>query len=196
MKIGEAKQICYANHTKLFDRMRSLSKRKEEADAQYRITGKDSFSKEAATLELSLNDTKKAYEENQKVIEEVMDQWTATFNAGVSEQQGEAMAKYAEDLGKIMTVFRRLAHGDIVPQGDERRLMEYDEKMYQAAKNLQMMAQMAEKERKRHKSLWDDDEAKETPADPMETADNNEYAGEVSDIAVPEAEAAADGLVE
>ncbi len=186
MKIGEAKQICYANHTKLFDQMRSLSKRKEEADAQYRITGKDSFSKEAATLELSLNDTKKAYEENQKVIEEVMDQWTATFNAEVSRQQGEAMAEYAEDLGKIMTVFRRLAHGDIVPQGDERRLMEYDEKMYQAAKNLQMMAQMAEKERKRHRSLWDDDETKETPADPVETADNTEYAGDVPDIEIAE----------
>jgi len=43
------------------------------------------------------------------------------------------MEEEAVNLGKIMTVFRRLSRGDIVPQSDERRLMEYDSKMYTTA---------------------------------------------------------------
>ena len=43
-----------------------------------------------------------------------------------------------------MTVYRNMAKGDIVPPGDERRLMEYDKDMYQFAKTAQMMAQEAQ----------------------------------------------------
>ena len=34
--------------------------------------------------------------------------------------------------------------------------MEYDGKMYQVAKNMQMIAQQTEKERKNYKTLWED----------------------------------------
>ena len=95
------------------------------------------------------------------------------------------MKEIAADMGKIMTVFRRLAHGDTVPQTDEKKLMEYDDKMYQMAKNMQMLAQQMEKERKKHKSLWEDEE-KEAPDDPTEIADNTEYAGELPDIEIPD----------
>ena len=68
----------------------------------------------------------------------------------------EAEKKHAEDQAKAMTVYRNMAKGDIVPPGDERRLMEYDKDMYQFAKTAQMMAQVAE--RKKHKSEWDEEE--------------------------------------
>ena len=185
MKIGEAKPIYYANRKELVDQMRSLSKQKEEADKKYKLTGESAFSEQAATLEISLDVTKQAFEENQKVIDSLMEQWANISNMESSKQQGEAMKEIAADMGKIMTVFRRLAHGDIVPQTDEKKLMEYDDKMYQMAKNMQMLAQQMEKERKKHKSLWEDEE-KEAPDDPTEIADNTEYAGELPDIEIPD----------
>ena len=185
MKIGEAKPIYYANRKELVDQMRSLSKQKEEADKKYKLTGESAFSEQAATLEISLDATKQAFEENQKVIDSLMEQWANISNMESSKQQGEAMKEIAADMGKIMTVFRRLAHGDTVPQTDEKKLMEYDDKMYQMAKNMQMLAQQMEKERKKHKSLWEDEE-KEAPDDPTEIADNTEYAGELPEIEIPD----------
>ena len=185
MKIGEAKPIYYANRKELVDQMRSLSKQKEEVDKKYKLTGESAFSEQAATLEISLDATKQAFEENQKVIDSLMEQWANISNMESSKQQGEAMKEIAADMGKIMTVFRRLAHGDTVPQTDEKKLMEYDDKMYQMAKNMQMLAQQMEKERKKHKSLWEDEE-KEAPDDPTEIADNTEYAGELPDIEIPD----------
>ena len=185
MKIGEAKPIYYANRKELVDQMRSLSKQKEEADKKYKLTGESAFSEQAATLEISLDATKQAFEENQKVIDSLMEQWANISNMESSKQQGEAMKEIAADMGKIMTVFRRLAHGDTVPQTDEKKLMEYDDKMYQMAKNMQMLAQQMEKERKKHKSLWEDEE-KEAPDDPTEIADNTEYAGELPDLEIPD----------
>ena len=68
MKIKDAKPIYYANRKELVDQMRSLTKQKEEAEKKYSLTGESRFSEEAATLELSLNATTKAFEDNQKVV--------------------------------------------------------------------------------------------------------------------------------
>ena len=57
--------------------------------------------------------------------------------------------------------------------------------MYQMAKNMQLQAMQMDKKHKKHKSLWEEEE-KETPEDPMEVADNTEYAGELPDIEIPE----------
>ena len=185
MKIKDAKPIYYANRKELVDQMRSLTKQKEEAEKKYSLTGESRFSEEAATLELSLNATTKAFEDNQKVIDSIMEQWCNVSNMETSKQQGEAMKEYAADMGKIMMVFRRLANGDIVPRTDEKKLMEYDDKMYQMAKNMQLQAMQMDKKHKKHKSLWEEEE-KEAPEDPMEVADNTEYGGELPDIEIPE----------
>ena len=186
MKIGDAKPIYYANRKELVEQMRSLSKQKEEAEKKYKAIGDGTFSEQAATLELSLNATTKAFEENQKVIDSIMDQCVAVANMESAKQQGEAMEKYAEDVGKIMTVFRRMANGDIVPQTDEKKLLEYDDKMYQMAKNMQTMAMQMKKERKKYKSLWEEEEEKQNNPDPMDVADNTEFSGELPDIEIPD----------
>ena len=193
MKIGEAKPIYYSKRKDLVDQIRTLSQQKTDAEKNYRLTGDSKFSEQAATLELSIDATNKAFEENQKVIDSLMEQEVAIMNMESSKQQGEAMKKVVENLGKIMTVFRRMAKGDIVPSTDEKKLQEYDDKMYQAAKSMQLMAQQLEKERKKHKSLWEDEEKTENP-DPQEIAENTEYSGNLPDIEVPDkASANADG---
>ncbi len=185
MKISEVRPTYYQNRRELVDQIRDLHKQKEKAEATYRITGDAKFSEQAASLELSINDTQKAFEENQAVLDSIAEQHAAIWNMEVSKQQGDAMKEEMENLGKIMTVFRRLAHGDTVPLSDEKKLAEYDEKMYTMAKNMQAMAQQLEKEHEKHKSLWEDEEKKEYP-DPGEVADNSEYTGPLPDIAIPE----------
>ena len=185
MKIAEAQPIYCGNRKKLVDQMRTLYAQKKDAEQKYRLTGDTKFSEEAATLELSLQETNEAFEKNQKVVDSLMEQWCAVSNMESAKQAGEAMEKSAADMGKVIMVFRRLANGDIVPQTDEKKLMEYDFKMYQVAKNMQMMAQQAEKERKKHKSLWEDEE-EITSEDPTEIADNTEYSGTLPDIEIPD----------
>ena len=185
MKIAEAQPIYYANRKKLVEQTRTLYAQKKDAEQKYRLTGDTKFSEEAATLELSLQETNEAFEKNQKVVDSLMEQWCAVSNMESAKQAGEAMEKSAADMGKVIMVFRRLANGDIVPQTDEKKLMEYDFKMYQVAKNMQMMAQQAEKERKKHKSLWEDEE-ETTPEDPTEIADNTEYSGTLPEIEIPD----------
>ncbi|MCR5619348.1 MAG: hypothetical protein K6F65_04550 [Lachnospiraceae bacterium] len=185
MKICEVRPTYYQNRRELVDQLRSLSGQKEKAENAYRITGDSKFADDAAILELSINENKKVFEENQAVLDSIAEQHTAIMNMEVSKQQGDAMKEEMENMGKIMTVFRRLCNGDIVPLSDEKKLAEYDEKMYSMAKNMQAMAQQLEKEREKHDSLWEDEEKKEYP-DAMEVADNSEYAGPLPDIKIPE----------
>ena len=70
--------------------------------------------------------------------------------------QNAASEKYAKDQAKIMSVFRAMAKGDIVPASDEKKLMEYSSELYQSAKMAQAMALQAE--RREHKSQWDEKE--------------------------------------
>ena len=91
MKIGEAKPQYYANRSQLVDQLRELSKRKEAAEAKFRITGEKSFSDEAASFELSIDATNKAFEENQRVLDSLVEQEVAIANMETSRQQGDAM---------------------------------------------------------------------------------------------------------
>ena len=189
MKISEARQIYAANRSVLAEQKQALTKQRDEALRKYEITGDSAFSEKAATLELSLEATEEAFMENQKVLDSLAQQWVLVANAESTRQQSEASEKAISDMSKVMTVFRRLAKGDIVPQSDEKRLMEYNFKMYQMAKNMQAIAQqMQEKERKKHKSLWkEEEESAVAECDPHETADNAEYAGVLPDIEIPPA---------
>lgn len=75
--------------------------------------------------------------------------------------QEEAQKKFLRDQMKAIEVFRSMSHGDIVPHIDESRLMNFDPKLYQAAKMAQTLAQMAEEEAEKKKSEWDEKEEKE-----------------------------------
>ncbi|MCR5391096.1 MAG: hypothetical protein K6E77_10130 [Lachnospiraceae bacterium] len=111
---------------------------------------------------VELSEEAKAMEEKlREQREKYTDYVVGVQNMNSAEQQGDAMEEYAEDMGKIMMVFRRMANGDIVPRSDERRLMEYDDKMYQVAKNMQARELLEKKKHKEYDSLWEEKEEKE-----------------------------------
>ena len=75
--------------------------------------------------------------------------------------QEEGMKQFMKDQAKALAVFRSMSNGDVVPSSDEKKLMEYDDKLYQAAKMAQAMAQRMKKEIEKKKSEWDEKEKAE-----------------------------------
>ena len=173
MKIDEARKLYSSQIKSYHDQQKVLSKQKKELEHKINITpnGKNVYANEAAVLELTMKAVDEKQTEYKDYMEKLLEQWSATANMVSSEQQGDAMEEYAEDLGKIMEVARRIMKGDIVPGSDEKKLMEHSMELYQAAKNIGAMVR--QKERKEHDSLWEDEEKTEYE-DPMEVANNTE----------------------
>lgn len=104
-------------------------------------------------------------EAQKQLVKDRMDYGQAlSLNAQMaSAASGEEASKQAnDDMAKIWKVFRSLCKGDYVPASDERKLLEYDDKMYQMAKNAQMIA--INNKRKKKKSEWDEEEEKQKKA--------------------------------
>ena len=75
------------------------------------------------------------------------------------EEQREAnkkSAKTAQDFAKVMEIARRIANGDRVPGTDEKKLMEYNSDLYQAAKAAAIVS-ANKKEHKEYDSLFKDE---------------------------------------
>ena len=172
MKIEEARQLYSMQIKSYREQQTVLYKQKQELEKKINTTpdGKNVYANEAAVLELTIEAVDEKQNEYQDYMNKLMEQWAATANMVSSEQQGDAMEEYVEDLGKIMEVARRLMKGGIVPAADEKKLMEYSMEMYQAAKNIGAMA----KEKEEYDSLWEDEEEKKEYDDPGEVADNTE----------------------
>ena len=184
MKIGEARQI-YSAQIKEFQQQKiSLAKQKKDLEHKMNILpdGKEEYANEAATLELSYNAVSEKYDEYRNFMEKIMEQHMLLFNAEATKQQGEAMEEYALDQVKLMEVARRIGRGDIVPASDEQKLMEYSMELYMSAKNLAMLNELQDKDRKKHDSLWDDDEEKPDNPDPMDVANDGTLQGAAPEI--------------
>ena len=72
------------------------------------------------------------------------------------QEQNEASKENGNQMGKIFTIFRRIANGDRVPPKDEEKLREYSSELYQAAKTLGSLAK--NKEPKDYDSVDEEDE--------------------------------------
>ena len=179
MKISEAQSIYRAYRQELVNQTRTLIKQRDEAQKKFETTGLAQFSEQAATLQLSLEATREKFDENQKVLDDLAEQHAAIWNAEVSKQQADAMQDMGIELSKIMTVARRMSNGDEVPYTDEKKLLEYSNELYQAAKSAQMMHQMEEHEK--YDSLWGEEEEPEE-YDPQGKADNAEVQIALPDI--------------
>lgn len=183
MKISEAQTIYRAYRQDLIDQTKDLIKQRDAAQKQYQATGDDAFGEQAATLQLSIDATKKKFDENQKVLDSLTEQYAAVWNAEVARQQSDPETGMAAEMTKLMTVARRIANGDIVPYSDEKKLMEYSPDLYQAVKSAQMLHMM--EEHKKYDSLWDDEEDPSKKYDPEGKAENAHAQGDLPDI--PEA---------
>lgn len=165
MKIGEA-QSTYSSQIRAYNTARNeLYAKKEELNNRINSTpnGAVVYQNEAATLELQYEAVDQKRQEYQDYMDKLLEQKTAVWNMEVGKQQADAMADSAKEQSKVMEVARRIMHGDKVPAKDEKKLMEYDYKMYSMAKNAAAMLEL-QKKSKEHKSLWDDDEGpKDTP---------------------------------
>lgn len=183
MKISEAQNRYQAQRQALLDQTRKLNRQREEAQRKFEATGSAAFSEEAATLQLSADTLREKIEENQKILDQLAEQHALAWNAEVTRQQADAGNEMAEEYAKLMTVAMRISRGDIVPYKDEKKLLEAYPDLYQAAKSAQMLHQMDEK-RKKHKSLWEDEDDRTDAAeyDPQGKADNAEFIGELPEI--------------
>lgn len=178
MKISEARQLYNTQIKAYQEQHTALIKQKQELEHRMNSSEDDKiiYANEAATLELTMKAVEEKQTEYQNYMDKLLQQWTATENLVSSRQQGEAMEKYVEDIGKIMEVARRLMKGSVVPARDEKKLMEYSMELYQAAKNIGAMAKQKEKEE--YDSLWDEEEEDRVIEKPAETADNMEVSVE------------------
>ena len=174
MKIGEARRIYNTQIRAYQEQKVALSKQKKELESKMNSVpdGKTVYANEAAVLELTIKAEDEKQTEYQDYMDKLLAQWNAKANMVSAEQQGDAMEEYVENIGKIMEVARRLMKGAVVPAKDEQKLMEYSMEMYQAAKNMGMLAKQKEKEE--YDSLWDDEEEEKVYDDPSEVADNTE----------------------
>lgn len=179
MKISEAQSIYRAYRQDLINQTKSLIKQRDEAQKKFETTGSTQFSEQAATLQLSIEATQEKFDENQKVLDSLTEQYAAVWNAEVSKQQADAMQDMGIELSKIMTVARRMSNGDEVPYTDEKKLLEYSNELYQAAKSAQMIHQMEEHEK--YDSLWGEEEEPEE-YDPQGKAENAEVQIALPDI--------------
>jgi len=110
---------------------------------------------EGSELILTEASRKQLMKDRQKYGEMLM----AEANMAAEKTQIAAKEKQAIDEAKIMAVVRAMTKGDIVPPSDEKKVMEYDGELYQAAKMAQTIAIQAE--RHKRKSLWDEEEEAE-----------------------------------
>ncbi len=173
MKIEEARKTYNVQLKSYYSQKLNLSKKKQELDEKIKTTenGAAIYKDEAAVLELQYNAVSEKYEEYHAYMDKLLEQWAVEFDKVAGKQQAEAAGDAAAEMGKILVIARRIMHGDTVPPQDEKKLMDFDDKLYQMAKSAGAMAKYRDK--KKHDSLWDDEEKKEQ-LDAMEEANNQE----------------------
>ena len=147
MKIQDAKKAYAAQMDTLWTRKRDLS----QALKNCQQGGAPNVDRVEISRELSAVDAQ--YNEAQGVMESIIERETAIHNAEVAKQQGNALSKAAEEMGKMLEIYHRIASGGQVPPEDEQRLMEYNHKLYMAAKTAAMLQ---EGDREKYDSLFED----------------------------------------
>lgn len=180
MKLGEVIPKYREYRQVLVDQTRRLAKQRDEVQKKFELTGDKKFEEETATLQLSVEASDEEFKKNQKVLDGLMEQYTAAWNAEVARQQSDPETGYAATMGKIMTTAMRMSRGDNVPYSDEKKLQEANDKLYAAAKQAQaMMKQMKNHKAKDYDSLWDEEGGE---YDPEAAAENAEATGELPEI--------------
>lgn len=72
-----------------------------------------------------------------------------------AKESAKAAGEGMNELAKIIEISRRISNGDKVPPSDEKKLMEYDSGLYQAAKAAAMLH--ADEKHKKYDSLFEEE---------------------------------------
>lgn len=182
MKLGDAISKYRDYRQQLCERQKLLTKKLKDAQTNAEMTGDCMWNEQAATLELSLSENKKLFEENQKVLDGLIEQRVAAFNMEVAKQQADAQGGMYEDLAKIMTTVARMCAGDKVPPSDEKKVMEYDQDMYMAAKQAQAAMASIKERQKEYDTLWEEGDNETKEHNPEDVANNTEAMGDLPEI--------------
>lgn len=108
-----------------------------------------------ASLSIS-DESRKKYEKERQ--EKELAQYGERLQEQMQEQKEAAdrEAEAFEDMGKLMEIARRIANGDRVPAEDEKKLMEFNADLYQAAKAAAIVN--ADKKHKDYDSMFEEEE--------------------------------------
>lgn len=183
MKIGEA-QKAYRQQLSLLRGQKSDFVRQREENRKKMEEARKKSGEQGVTFELSeaylerekelqekIDELSGQIKNNEKTLDDLIEQEVGIFNSVVAEQQGDAMREYGEEMAKCLEIARRISRGDHVPAQDEKKLMEFNMEIYQMAK--EMAAMNMEGKHKEWDSLWGEEEEKEYD-DPFEASRNAE----------------------
>ena len=170
MRIEDAKKAYSAHLDTLREKKNTLTGLLKENESA--IGSSPDFDRVEISRELSEID--KEYEAAQKVMDDILKTENIIYTTTSAIQQGEAAAEGAQELGKVLAIYRRIASGAKVPSRDEQKLMEFSHELYFAAKAAAMLNQDEDKE---YDSLWKDEKRSTEPEkDPEEVASDAQIA--------------------
>lgn len=179
MKLGEAIPNYQAYRNELQDKKTSIYKQYKKTKEKAERTNDEEWIQKAAELELSYKEATDDFDKYENVLNSLREQWCATANTENDKALADPETGLGATIGKIMTTIARMCAGDKVPYTDEKKVMEYDDKMYARAKQAQMIMASMKKKQKEYDSLWDKEGGE---YDPEGVADNTEAQGELPDI--------------
>ena len=155
MKLGEAIPNYQAYRNELQDKKTSIYKQYKKTKEKAERTNDEEWIQKAAELELSYKEATDDFDKYENVLNSLREQWCAAANTENDKALADPETGLGATLGKIMTTIARMCAGDKVPYSDEKKVMEYDDKMYARAKQAQMIMASMKKKQKEYDSLWD-----------------------------------------
>lgn len=179
MKLGEAIPNYQAYRNELQDKKTSIYKQYKKTKEKAERTNDEEWIQKAAELELSYKEATDDFDKYENVLNSLREQWCAAANTENDKALADPETGLGATIGKIMTTIARMCAGDKVPYTDEKKVMEYDDKMYARAKQAQMIMASMKKKQKEYDSLWDKEGGE---YDPEGVADNTEAQGALPDI--------------
>ncbi len=140
-------------------------KTKHEMSAKNKVNDKDKFNMKVRGANQNLEAVILQEQEDEKQDNYSMSEDIKALKK-MLEEQLESSENTKDDfmeLAKIMEIVRRIANGDKVPAKDEKKLLEYNSKLYMAAKSAASLRH--NKNPKKYKSLYEDEEEKQNQMD-------------------------------
>lgn len=179
MKLGEAIPKYQAYRNQLQDKKKDIYKQLKNARDKAERTGNDEWTQKAAQLQLSYDKASEDFDKYENALNGLREQWCAASDAENAKALADPETGLGATIAKIMTTVARMCAGDKVPYSDEKKVMEYDDKMYGKAKQAQMIMAALKEKRKEYDSLWDKEGGE---YDPEGVADNTQAQGELPKI--------------
>lgn len=183
MKIGDAQKAYrqqlsllkgqkrdYVNQQKEHrEKMEQARKKSEEQGVTFELS--EAYLEREKELQEKIDELSGQIKNNEKTLDDLIEQEVGIFNSIVAKQQGDAWKEYGEEMAKCLEIARRISRGDRVPAQDEKKLMDFNMDIYKMAK--EMAAMNMEGKHKEWESLWGEEEEKEYE-DPFEASQNAE----------------------